>query len=308
MRMGGCMGGKKRRSMLRLYIFREAQNIASLQRRSMLRLYIFREAQNIASLQRRATARLYFSFSIFRFQFQEGAGHVGGGVGADTLQLHEDAFLVAVFHHDALHAGEGPAGDHHMVALDEGRHLRLVDEDVVVARLDDDAEALHLSVGDDQKLVAAELVGGEVVVVGCQSGHLRCNLQQPAVVGQRGAYEQQPFVEWFRTDLRLRMAGFAAVGAVDAAKCGEVGLVATVVEFHQPVIDFLCAVVGGADGEPMEGRRGGGILYRLPVFGICKSGTDRNISFGSSIHTNTLSVRNFCHCISFPIGRYATKS
>ena len=53
-----------------------------------------------------------------------------------------------------------------------------------------------------------------MVVVGCQSGHLRCNLQQSAVIGQRGAYEQQPFVEWLRTDLRLRMAGFAAVGAV----------------------------------------------------------------------------------------------
>ena len=44
-------GGKKRRSMLRLYIFREAQNIAPLQRRATARLYIFR-----------------FQFSIFRFK------------------------------------------------------------------------------------------------------------------------------------------------------------------------------------------------------------------------------------------------
>ena len=81
--------------------------------------------------------------------------HIRHRVPPDPLQFHKHPFLMLVLHHDSFHTCEWAADYYHAVAGDEGGHLRLIDNDIGIARFYDDAETLHLSVGDCEEIVGA---------------------------------------------------------------------------------------------------------------------------------------------------------
>ena len=75
-----------------------------------------------------------------------------------------------VFHHDTFNTCEWAADYDHGIAGYKFWHLGLADDDIFVAGFDDDAETLHLPVGDGEKIVGAVGVDGKMIVIRCHSG------------------------------------------------------------------------------------------------------------------------------------------
>lgn len=231
--------------------------------------------------------------------------HVCRGVAADAFQLHEDTLLVLVLHHYSLHAGEGTVGDNHPVAFNELRDLRLVDNDVLVARLHDDLETLHLPVRDGQEVVSSGLVGGEVVVIGRQPWNQRLVVQQCAEIAEGGPHKQQSLVQGFLLDERGGVVG-VIVGIFYAILHRKVGLEIVVVEGDNFVIHFFRAMIGGSYRKPVKDIRFQDIPYRLPSFGFFRTEMHRFFSFCIDSHAVMLSGRIVFQCFHCFLAVYIT--
>ena len=183
-----------------------------------------------------------------------------------------------VLHHCSFHTRERPANHYYLVAGDERRHLRLVNDNILVARLHDDFETLHLSVGDGEKIIHAVGIDVEVIIIRCHARKNRFVFQQRAEVVESAAQEQQAAVERLVRDV-LRGVVKIFVGIFDMPDDGQIKFEVFVVDGDECIVKFLRSVVRGAYWEPVLYVWQKGNPNRLPVIGILSAGICLNDAF-----------------------------
>lgn len=199
---------------------------------------------------------------MWLWQFlEEDARNIGGGEGAEAVDLHEDTQLMLVLQHISLDACEWPVGDAYLVALEEGRQVALVDDDVIKFRVDDGAETVELIVGNNKIWVATELRLTGVVIIWCQSGDREFYHLAKLFIG--AMHEQQSVVERLFYDDELWLVLIRFVDMLDGNKW-EVELARleqwiAADNLKESVVHLLRTAVSRANGVPIQS-----IFYRLP--------------------------------------------
>ena len=202
-------------------------------------------------------------------------GHIRSRIPSDALKLHKHTFLMFVLHHDSFDTGKWAADDDHGIADYKLGYLILLNNDILVAGFDDDAETLHLAVGDGQKIILAERVCEKVIVVRSHAGEHGLIFQKSAEVVRGCAQEQEAAVERLIFNF-LRRVFKIFVGVFDVADERQVRLKRAIIDRNEFVIDFLCAAVSCADWEPVAGCSVQGVTYRHSVCGNLSVGILRN--------------------------------
>ena len=176
-----------------------------------------------------------------------------------------------VLHHHALDPSERPADDDHMVAAKEVRDKSLIHNDILIPRLYDNLETLHLSFGDGEEIIGAVGVDGKFIIIRCHSGKYRAELEKCAEVVQGRTEEQESSVQWFvRNVLRGIVEIFVCVFYV--ANYWEIRLEVAVAEGDELIVNLLGAVVRGADWKPVFFVWHKGNPNRLPKIDVLSFG------------------------------------
>lgn len=199
---------------------------------------------------------------VWLWQFlEEDTRYIGGGEGAEAVDLHEDTQLMLVLQHMTFDACEWSIGDAYLVALEEGRHVALVDDDVIEFRVDDGAETVELIVGNNKIWIATELRLTGVVIIWCQSGDREFYHLAELFIG--AMHEQQSVVEWLFYDNEFWFVLVRFIYMLDGDKWEvefarlEQRIAAD--DLKKCVVHLLRTAVSRANGEPMQS-----IPYRLP--------------------------------------------
>lgn len=184
--------------------------------------------------------------------FEEDARHIGGGEGAEAVDLHEDSQLMLELQHVTFNSCKRSVGDSYLVAPEECRHIALAGDDAVHLGVDDGAETVELTVGDYKIWVAAILGLPCVVIIWCKTGD--GELYQFAELLMSAMYEQQTVVEWLLDDHHLWLVLIGLVDLSDGYQ-REVELARleqriAADDLKESVVHLLRTAVSRANGEP----------------------------------------------------------
>ncbi len=172
---------------------------------------------------------------------------VASAEGADAFQFYEDAPLMLVFEDNTFDAFERTIEDADTVAFVESRVVGKGGDDVFPTGLDDDAETLHLPVGDDEVGVATESVCLEMVIVWSKAGDI--HVEYLGVFIQSSANKDEGLVEGSLNDDLL---GIILIGIIEVIMFHhrQEGDDVISIERNERVIDSLGTPTRCAYGVP----------------------------------------------------------